>query len=322
MLAAPAPAPGGLQPITVEPPPAIEAGGYLVPGVNDGWTWDDDYNPQALARAARAAREPAQSPRAALLQRRRDAEAARVPTVITRLPQHLGRETTGNGVLLVDKPLEWSALDVAVAVKRAVRTKRAGHAGALDQGATGLVIICLGDATRLVPRFAPLPRAYSGVIRLGATTATDDASGDVIERLPWGHVTDADLEAAGKALTGEIMQVPSVWSSTKIDGRPAYWYANRGEPRTLPPRAAVISSLSLWREPGSNDVGFRCECGRGASMRALARDLGAALGCGAHLLSLRREGIGGFSRAWTLDVFLPLAKRFAKGFRDSPAGPG
>lgn len=115
-----------------------------------------------------------------------------------------------------------------------------------------------------------------------------------------------------------------MWSSTKVNGRPLRWYAERGESAPRTPRAVIIESLTLWRDDPSaspDRIAFRCVAGKGCSMRVMAHDLGAALGCGAHLVELRREGVGGFSveRAWTLDVFLPLARRFAKGFRGAPA---
>lgn len=298
-------------------------GSYMVPGVNDAWTWDDDYNPRVLAKATQAAREPGPSPRAQLLQQRREAEDSGVPTVITRLPQHLGRDVIRNGVLLLDKPQDWSALDAVRAVKGAVKAAKAGHAGALDEMATGLIIVCLGAATRLAPRFAHLTRTYSGVVRLGATTTTYDATGSVVEEMPWGHITDEDLRRAAGALTGEVTQVPPVWSGAKVAGRPMRWYAERREaaPHRLP-RSVLVDSLAVWREElGSRDVSFRLVAGKGCCVRTLAHDLGAALGCGAHLAALRREALGGFSveRAWTLDVLIPMAKKYAKGFRAAPA---
>ncbi len=118
-----------------------------------------------------------------------------------------------------------------------------------------------------------------------------------------------------------LPQLPSIWSGVKFRGKPLAWYAERGRAAEveLAPRAVNIESFEVWRSsPGARDVGFRVVIGKGASARVLVRDLGAALGCGARVVSLRREAIGGFwvERAWTLDVLLPMAKRFGKGYRD------
>jgi len=111
-----------------------------------------------------------------------------------------------------------------------------------------------------------------------------------------------------------------MWSDAKHQGKPLRWYAERGQTVPRAPRAVVVESLQLWRAPGAREVGFRLVSNRGCSVRVLVNDLGAALGCGACLVSLRREAIGGFSveKAWTLDVFVPMAKRFGKGFRGAP----
>ncbi|KAF8063078.1 truB [Scenedesmus sp. PABB004] len=214
-----------------------------------------------------------------------------------------------------------------------------------------------GAATRLTPKLEPLERSYSGVITLGAATTTYDASGQLTAAAPWEHLSDAELAAAAARFEGEVLQVPCMWSSTKFKNRPLRWYAERGEEVAREPKAVTIRSIRVWREapragggllPGgggggepaaaeagdgaggdasggaaaaarSAELHFRVVAGKGASMRVLAHDLGALLGCGAHLSALRREAVGGFSveSAWSLDVLLPLAKRFAKGFRNA-----
>lgn len=208
--------------------------------------------------------------------------------------------------------------------------------------------VAAGAATRLTPKLEPLERTYTGVIKLGVTTTTYDSTGQAVQVNSWQHITDAQIQQAGAKFQNEVMQVPCMWSSTKFKNRPLRWYAERGETVVREPKAVQITSLELWREgslndggksvstindsdgnnaeeniggqaAGANEVHFRVVASKGTSIRVLADDLGKALGCGAHLASLRREGIGGFSveTAWSLDVLLPLAKKYGKGFRSA-----
>lgn len=161
-------------------------------------------------------------------------------------------------------------------------------------------------------------------------------SGETLEANPWQHITDADITAAAQTFLGEVQQIPCMWSSSKYKNKPLRWYAERGEVVAREPKSVNISSIEVWRpQPpaaagssgtssdgssggGSSDtVCFRVVCSKGASIRVLVHDLGKALGCGAHVTSVRREGVGGFSvdNAWSLDVLLPLARKYAKGFR-------
>jgi tRNA pseudouridine55 synthase len=183
---------------------------------------------------------------------------------------------------------------------------------------------CAGDATRLTRDFEPLTRCYSGVIRLGLVTSTYDATGDTREELPWEGVTNQDITAAQEAFTGEIQQQVAMWSKTKVQGRPLSWYAERGlAVRNRPTKSVVLEDLQLWREdPSSPTVNFTVTCSKGASMRVLAHDIGKFLGCGAHLAELRRESIGKFSveKAWMMEVFLPVARKYARGYKFF--GPG
>eukprot|EP00775_Hariotina_reticulata_P012175 gene12175-12312_t len=164
-----------------------------------------------------------------------------------------------------------------------MQVDKLGQAVPLDAQATGLLIVLLGAATRLTPKFEPLERVYSGTLTLGVT-----------QTAPWEHITDADIAAAAQQFTGEIQQLPALWSSTKYKNRPLWWYAQRGEPVVQQPKS-------------------------GASVRVLVDDIGKVLGCGAHVSSLRRDSIGGFSveTGWSLEVLLPLAKKYAKGFRNA-----
>ena len=140
-----------------------------------------------------------------------------------------------------------------------------------------------------------------------------------MEELPWDGVTDDDIQIAGEQFRGELQQKVPLWSGTKVNGKPLMWYAQRGIDVPRPVKAVVIEELELWREVGGGrEVGFRAVASKGASMRVLAHELGKVLGCGAHLGALRREAVGQFTveKAWVMDVFLPMAKKYRKGYRD------
>lgn len=173
--------------------------------------------------------------------------------------------------------------------------RRVGHAGTLDPFATGLLLVLVGRATRLARFLATLTKRYEGVVRLGVTTSTDDATGDVLfESQRWRDIGDQEVRRALRDLEGKREQRPPVYSAKKIGGVPAHRRARRGEAVELPSSTVVIHRLRMTRREGAR-VQFEAEVGSGTYMRAIARDLGRSLGCGAHLVSLRREGIGPFS---------------------------
>lgn len=177
-------------------------------------------------------------------------------------------------------------------VRRALGTRRVGHAGTLDPFATGLLLVLVGSATRLARYLVGLPKEYQGTIRLGLTTATDDATGEVIAtNETWAGIDDASLRAAMTALTGEREQVPPAYSAKHVGGERAHRLARRGAPVSLAPSRVAIHRFELSGRRG-RDLAFRAAVGSGTYLRSLARDLGAALGCGAHLLELRRTAIG------------------------------
>jgi tRNA pseudouridine55 synthase len=217
------------------------------------------------------------------------------------------------GLLLVDKPAGVTSHDVVAIARRALRTKKAGHAGTLDPFATGLLILLIGRGTRLIPYVEQEPKVYDATIRFGAETDTDDLTGAVTRSAP--EPTDAAIDDAVVQLSGRIEQVPPDYSAKQIDGRRAYAAARRGAPLAL---RAVPVTVSAWhilaREPGI--LSARITCGSGTYIRALARDLGRLSGSAAHLASLRRIAAGPFSvdDAATLDdvqrgavTLLPLA---------------
>jgi tRNA pseudouridine55 synthase len=203
-------------------------------------------------------------------------------------------EPVDGGLLVVDKPAGCTSHDVVARVRRLVGTRRVGHAGTLDPAATGVLICGIGRATRLLGHLQLAEKEYTATIRLGVTTTTDDAEGEVLAARPTGAVTDAALEAGVSALTGRIRQVPSAVSAIKVGGVRAYTRARAGETVELAAREVTVSRFEvLGRRTDELDV--LVACSSGTYIRALARDLGAALGCGAHLTALRRTRVGSFT---------------------------
>lgn len=196
-----------------------------------------------------------------------------------------------DGILAVDKPAGWTSHDVVAKVRGIVRQRRIGHTGTLDPMATGLLVLCLGQATRLVEYMAGHGKRYEGRITLGVTTTTDDAEGEVLESRPVTRFSPADLEAALEAFRGAILQRPPAFSALKVDGRRAYDLARKGESPELQPRPVTVSRF-VARMLSADEIAIDVECSAGTYIRSLARDLGEALGCGAHLSALRRTRVG------------------------------
>ncbi|MBQ1069007.1 tRNA pseudouridine(55) synthase TruB [Micromonospora chalcea] len=241
-----------------------------------------------------------------------------------------------DGLIVVDKPGGMTSHDVVARIRRLARTRRVGHGGTLDPMATGVLVIGVGRATRLLTYVIGAGKSYAATIRLGQATVTDDAEGEVVATTPAGAVTDDGVRAALAALTGEIDQVPSAVSAIKINGQRAYKRVRDGETVELPARRVTVSRLDvrdIRRDvPDVVDVDVEVTCSSGTYIRALARDAGAALGVGGHLTALRRTAVGGFTlaEAATLDqleqrapdvVNLPLDAAAARFFprRDATA---
>jgi tRNA pseudouridine55 synthase len=187
--------------------------------------------------------------------------------------------------------------DVVDTVRGVVGTDRVGHLGTLDPFAAGLLVILVGRATRLAPFAAGWAKAYDGVIRLGTTTATDDATGATVATSEaWRGVDRTQVEQALAAFRGGYDQRPPAYSAVKVAGERAYRRARRGEDVALQPRRVQVTELELERF-APPDVGFRATVGGGTYLRSLARDLGEALGCGAHLATLTRTQVGRFRLA-------------------------
>ncbi len=209
-----------------------------------------------------------------------------------------------DGLIVVDKPGGMTSHDVVARIRRLARTRRVGHGGTLDPMATGVLVIGVGRATRLLTYVIGAAKSYTATIRLGQSTVTDDAEGEVTARSPVDGVTDAAIRAGLAALTGEIDQVPSAVSAIKIDGKRAYKLVRDGETVALAARRVTISQLDVLAIRRTEaeatvvlDVDIEVTCSSGTYIRAIARDLGAALGVGGHLTALRRTAVGGFTLA-------------------------
>lgn len=209
------------------------------------------------------------------------------------------------GVLVIDKPLGLTSHDVVQRVRRATGIRRVGHAGTLDPLATGLLIVCIGWATRLVEYIQDGRKTYETTVRLGQTTTTYDAEGEIVGESPV-DVTLAKLEAALGQFRGPIQQTAPAYSAIKRDGQPLYKAARRGETIELPVRPVTIYALEVLAFD-SPLVELRVVCSPGTYIRSLAHDLGEALGCGGHVVALRRTASGSFTTAdaVSLDTLTP-----------------
>jgi len=225
------------------------------------------------------------------------------------------RPTAADGVVVVDKPAGWTSHDVVARMRRVAGTRKVGHAGTLDPMATGVLVVGVGRATRLLTYVVGADKEYLATVRLGETTTTEDAEGERTSLSGAGGVTAADVEVAARDLTGPLMQVPSAVSAIKVDGQRAYARVRAGEDVELAARPVVVHELEVLAARPSDvdgvpvlDVDVRVVVSSGTYVRALARDLGVALGVGGHLTALRRTRVGGFTlaQARTLDALAEL----------------
>ena len=224
------------------------------------------------------------------------------------------------GLVVIDKPGGMTSHDVVSRVRRLAHTRRVGHGGTLDPMATGVLVIGVGRATRLLTYVIGADKRYRATIRLGASTITDDAEGEVMARASVSGVTDGAVRAGLAAQTGTVSQVPSAVSAIKINGQRAYAKVRAGESVELAARTVTISAIDvldirrLAPVDGLDvvDVDVDVTCSTGTYVRAIARDLGAALGVGGHLTALRRTAVGAFTltESVTLDA---LSDRVAAG---------
>ncbi len=201
------------------------------------------------------------------------------------------------GIVVVDKPAGMTSHDVVSRCRRIFATRKVGHAGTLDPMATGVLVVGVERATKILGLLTATAKSYAATIRLGRTTSTDDAEGEVLQDVSAAHLTDEAIMSGVAALRGEISQRPSAVSAVKIGGKRAYQLARAGEQVDIPARTVRVDRFDvrrIGREGPFVDLDVEVDCSSGTYIRALARDLGAALGVGGHLTALRRTRVGGY----------------------------
>lgn len=203
-------------------------------------------------------------------------------------------------ILYIDKPLDWTSFNVVKRMRGAITRRtglkkiKVGHAGTLDPLATGVMIVCTGKATKRIEELQAGVKEYVATIALGATTPSYDLETEIDATYPTGHISAELVEDTLKKFTGSIMQVPPAYSACKVDGHRAYIMARKGKEVTLKAKELVIDEIELL-EYAQTQIVIRVVCSKGTYIRALARDIGAALGSGAHLTALRRTRVGNVS---------------------------
>lgn len=203
-------------------------------------------------------------------------------------------------IISVDKPLGWTSFDAVKRIRGAIQRRlnvkkfKVGHAGTLDPLATGVLIICTGRSTRDIERLQNGTKEYVATIRLGATTPSFDLETEIDEIFPYEHITEEMVRDVIPRFTGSIMQVPPVYSAVKVDGKRAYKYARKGKDVELRPKPLVIEEIEMLTSE-IPEIKLRIVCSKGTYIRALTRDIGTALGSGAHLTALCRTRVGDIS---------------------------
>ena len=217
-----------------------------------------------------------------------------------------------NGILLVDKPADWTSHDVVAKLRGVLGERRMGHSGTLDPMATGLLVVFAGRATRAVSFSENHTKCYEAHLRLGLTTDTQDTTGTVLSRSERA-VSRAELEAVLPQFRGDILQVPPMYSALKVDGKKLYEIARRGGEVARKARPVTIEELTVLGE-ADGDYALRVRCSKGTYIRTLCHDIGAALGCGGVMSALRRTEVGGYrvEDAHTMDELCALPREAAQ----------
>ena len=210
-------------------------------------------------------------------------------------------------VLLLDKPLHWTSFDVVRKIRNSINIKKVGHAGTLDPLATGLLIVCTGRFTKKINEYMAQEKEYTGSFTLGAVTPTYDLESLPEQQKEFYNIGEEQVMNAVKIFSGQIMQLPPIYSALKKQGTPLYELARRGETVELKPREVLIKSFEIMSIE-LPVINFRIVCSTGTYIRSIANDFGAELGCGAYLSGLRRTRIGEFNvhDAKTMDQFLEM----------------
>ena len=201
-----------------------------------------------------------------------------------------------NGILIIDKPQDWTSMDVCAKLRRVLGERRIGHAGTLDPMATGVLPVFVGRATRAVEFASEGEKEYLAGLRLGQITDTQDTTGTVLETHP-ADVTLEALEAALEPFRGNIQQIPPMYSAIKRDGKKLYELARAGKEVERPPRPVTIHALEVGEQTGPDTYTLRVRCSKGTYVRTLCHDIGQVLGCGGCMFSLRRTMAAGFTLA-------------------------
>ncbi len=215
-----------------------------------------------------------------------------------------------DGVIIIDKPADWTSMDVCAKLRGAYHEKRVGHAGTLDPMATGVLPVFVGQATKAVPFAEDGRKEYRAALRLGLTTDTQDTTGAVLSEVE-ADVTEGELRALLPRFTGELSQTPPMYSAVKIQGKKLYELARKGVAVERKPRRITIYELELLGRGASGDWDLRVLCSKGTYIRTLCHDIGAALGCGGAMSALTRTMAAG----WTLDDAVTLDAALAGGDR-------
>lgn len=229
-----------------------------------------------------------------------------------------------NGIIIIDKPVGWTSMDVCAKLRGILKTKKIGHAGTLDPMATGVLPVFVGQATRAVSFAESGSKEYIAGLRLGQVTDTQDTSGETLSEHPV-TVTRADVEAALPQLTGEIEQIPPMYSAIKVGGQKLYDLARQGKEVERKPRSVTIYALEILDQASPADYTLRILCSKGTYVRTLCHDLGQILGCGGCMSSLRRSMAAGFTleQAYTLEQVQEQGESLLRPtdslFREHPA---
>ena len=200
---------------------------------------------------------------------------------------HLGE------TILIDKPFKWTSFRVVHKIRKAVGVKKVGHAGTLDPMATGLLIVCTGKKTKEIVKYQDLEKTYTGTITLGKKTPSMDLETNIIEEKSLDNITEEMILKAKEEFTGEILQIPPMYSAVKYKGKSLYKFARKGKTIKREPRKVFVSKFDIIKV-NLPDIFFEISCSKGTYIRVIANDLGIMLGCGAVLSSLRRTKIGNY----------------------------